>query len=131
MLDTPPNLKNQRDTGAATPSSGAVEKRSDFQFERPDWVLFRSLETIGQKAGVAKTKLRRLVLKELVDNALDAGANVSVGINPNNGAYVIQDDGPGIGGTPEEIARLFSINRPLVSSKLWRLPQRGALGDFG
>jgi hypothetical protein len=92
-------------------------------------VLFRSLETIGQKAGVAKTKLRRLVLKELVDNALDAGANVSVGINPNNGAYVIQDDGPGIGGTPEEIARLFSINRPLVSSKLWRLPQRGALGN--
>ena len=30
---------------------------------------------------------------------------------------------------PEEIARLFSIDRGLVSSKVWRKPQRGALGN--
>ena len=40
--------------------------------------------------------------------------------------YFVDDDGPGIDGTPEEIARLFSIRRPLVSSKLLRLPTRGA-----
>lgn len=45
------------------------------------------------------------------------------------GCYVIQDDGPGIDGTPQDIARLFSIDRGLVSSKLWRKPQRGALGN--
>jgi hypothetical protein len=34
-----------------------------------------------------------------------------------------------IDGEPEDIARLFSIARPLVSTKLLRLPTRGALGN--
>ncbi len=42
---------------------------------------------------------------------------------------IVRDDGPGIPGTPEEIAALFSTGRPLVSSKLIRLPTRGALGN--
>jgi hypothetical protein len=70
--------------------------------------------------------LRRLVLKELADNALDAGATVVVG-NLEDGGYFVEDDGPGI--SPDEIATLFSINRPLMSSKLLRLPTRGALGN--
>src|SRR5262249_27404433 len=41
----------------------------------------------------------------------------------------VEDGGKGIDGTPAEIARLFSISRPLVSTKLLRLPQRGALGN--
>jgi hypothetical protein len=45
------------------------------------------------------------------------------------GLYFVDDDGPGIDGTPEEIARLFSIRRPLVSSKFLRLPTRGAVGN--
>ena len=32
-------------------------------------------------------------------------------------------------GTPAEIARLFSVARPMISSKLLRLPTRGALGN--
>lgn len=103
-------------------------KSSDFQFERPDWSLFRSIDTLSQKAGVPRHLLRRLVLKELVDNALDAGATVSVK-TIGEGRYLIEDDGPGIAGSAEEIARLFSINRPLVSSKLWLMPTRGALGN--
>ena len=35
----------------------------------------------------------------------------------------------GFAGDPADIARLFSIRRPLVSSKLLRLPTRGALGN--
>src|SRR5262249_51804521 len=35
----------------------------------------------------------------------------------------------GIEGQPEQIARLFSINRPMLSTKLLRLPTRGALGN--
>ena len=71
--------------------------------------------------------LRRLVLKELADNALDEGA-VKVG-SAAGGGYFVEDDGPGFDGTPEAIARMFSINRPLVSTKLWRLPTRGAQGN--
>jgi hypothetical protein len=43
--------------------------------------------------------------------------------------YFVEDDGPGIAGKPEEIAALFSIARPLISTKLLRLPTRGALGN--
>src|SRR5271156_1870819 len=46
-----------------------------------------------------------------------------------DGGFFVEDDGPGISGTPEEIARLFSFRRPLVSSKVKRLPTRGALGN--
>jgi signal transduction histidine kinase len=103
---------------------------ADFKIERPDWTLFRSLETLGQKAGVPPSKLRRLCLKELGDNALDASPTGHVSIDEfRPGYYWICDDGPGIPGTPEEIARLFRIDRGLVSSKLWRRPQRGALGN--
>jgi hypothetical protein len=100
---------------------------ADFKFERQDWTLFRSLETLGQKAGVPANKLRRLCLKELTDNALDAGGQATIR-EPVPNHYVIRDHGKGMDGTPEEIARLFSIDRGLVSSKLWRKPQRGALG---
>ena len=43
--------------------------------------------------------------------------------------FFIEDDGPGLAGTPEEIASLFIDPRPMRSSKLLRLPQRGALGN--
>lgn len=103
-------------------------KTPEFQFERQDWVLFRSIGTLSQKAGVPVRHLRRLVLKELVDNALDAGGEASIRVDETD-TYIVEDDGPGIKGSPTDIARMFSINRPMVSSKLWRLPKRGALGN--
>src|SRR5262249_54777550 len=115
----------------------ALLKKSDesqpasqnLKFEREDWALFRTVEGLQQKAGVPKNKLIRLVLKELTDNALDEGGQVRVGKLPNGGGYFVEDGGGGIHGTPDEIARLFSISRPLVSTKLLRLPTRGALGN--
>jgi hypothetical protein len=97
-------------------------------FEREDWTSFRTVEGLQQKAGVPQMWLRRLVLKELTDNALDTGASVRIGRMRGDG-YFIEDDGPGIDGTPEEVARLFSIRRPMLSTKLLRLPTRGALGN--
>ena len=98
--------------------------------ERADWTLFRTLEGLAQKAGVPPPLLRRLVLKELADNALDAGAEVRFGlVDGQPRVYFIEDNGIGIDGTPEEIAALFSIGRPLRSSKLVRMPQRGMLGN--
>jgi hypothetical protein len=96
-------------------------------FQREDWNLFCTLDTLGQKAGVPQRLLPRLVAKELADNALDSGAKVEVDVV--DGVLVVEDDGDGIPGTDEEIARLFSIARPLTSSKLLRLPTRGALGN--
>ena len=100
-----------------------------MKFQREDWALFRTVEGLQQKAGVALRKLTRLVLKELADNGLDNNAEVSVGKLPNGGGYYVEDRGSGIDGTPEEIAELFSIARPLISTKLLRLPTRGALGN--
>jgi len=97
--------------------------------QHEDWTLFRSLGTLGQQAGVSQDDLPDVVVKELVDNALDASATCHVDVVPPNG-FVVEDDGPGMpGDTPGDIARLFSISRPLVSSKLTRLPTRGALGN--
>jgi hypothetical protein len=122
------HIQNQPETEQPVSLLTAAPKVVDFQTERFDWMMFRTLDTLGQMAGVSASRLRRLALKELVDNALDAGAKVE--ISPDKrGGYIIEDDGPGIDGTPEEIASLFSINRPLRSSKQWRRPQRGALGN--
>ena len=101
-----------------------------LKFEREDWTLFRTVEGLQQRAGVPKQRLARLVLKEIADNSLDSGAQgVSLRALEKEGGYVIEDDGPGIDGTPQDIARLFSINRPMISTKLLRLPTRGTLGN--
>jgi hypothetical protein len=97
----------------------------NLKFARADWTSFRTVEGLQQKAGVAQDRLRRLVLKELADNALDTGTRVHVG--EFDGGYFIEDEGPGL--DPDDVASLFSINRPMVSTKLLRLPTRGALGN--
>ena len=95
--------------------------------QREDWTLFRSLGTLGQKAGVPTERLPRLVARELVDNALDAGGACHFG--NLDGGFFVDDNGPGLPGTDEEIAALFSVRRPMTTSKLIRLPTRGALGN--
>jgi hypothetical protein len=104
---------------AVLASSAAGE---NLKFERADWTSFRTVEGLQQKAGVAQGRLRRLVLKELTDNALDTGTRVQAG--RIEGGYFIEDEGHGL--EPDQVASLFSVNRPLVSSKLLRLPTRGA-----
>lgn len=108
--------------------SEAIDGTDKDLYEREEWTLFRSVRTISQKSGVPPELLRRLVAKELADNALDASGNCRVGDLPDGGFFV-EDDGPGISGEPDDIARLFSFRRPLVSSKVKRLPTRGALGN--
>src|SRR4051794_8746838 len=98
-----------------------------MQFERSDVSLFRSRSTLAQKAGVPQCDLPKLAFKELADNALDAGAHVT--FEYADELVWVKDSGPGLDGTDEEIADLFSIGRPLRSSKLLRLPTRGAMGN--
>jgi hypothetical protein len=93
-----------------------------------DWTDFRSLDSLPRKGGVSRAKLPALVAKEVVDNALDAAGNASIDLVGPNG-FRVADAGPGIGLDDAGIAALFSVRRPRLSSKLWRRPDRGALGN--
>ena len=95
-------------------------------FTREDWRLFTSFSTLPQKAGVAREDLDRVVLKELVDNALDAGDRCGL-LEDWEGFVDVRSYGKGM--SRETIERVYSVNRPLVSSKLLRKPTRGALGN--
>jgi hypothetical protein len=120
------NPQKTADVSASLPEP----ETADSRIEREDWTLFASLGTLPQMAGVPLNWLRRLCLKELTDNSLDAPNASWVTIKePTPGCYVIQNDGDGFDGTPQQIARMFRINRPLASSKLKRLPLRGAFGN--
>jgi hypothetical protein len=96
-------------------------------FLREDWKLFRNIETLAQKAGVPQESIPSLVVKELVDNALDAGSSCELAVMPGVNGFYVRDSGEGI--DPEQLQELFSVSRPLLSSKLLRLPTRGALGN--
>jgi hypothetical protein len=112
----------------ATTKDAAVNGKADVLYVSEDWMVFRSVGTISQFSGVPRERLRRLVAKEVADNGLDTGAACRVGELPGGGFFV-EDDGPGIAGGPEKIARLFSFRRPRLSSKLLRRLTRGALGN--
>jgi hypothetical protein len=101
------------------------ERDQQLIYETEDWRLFTDLATLSQKAGCQPPYLGEIVLKELVDNALDAGANVS--LSHDGDTWIVSDDGPGL--DPADVPRLFSVNRALLSSKLKRLPLRGMLGN--
>jgi DNA topoisomerase VI subunit B len=104
-------------------------------FAREDWSLYTSLTTLPQKAGLAASMLPWLVAKELCDNALDsadtAGRPGAVEIDvDDHGNLIVADEGTGIpGATPDQIARLFCVARPMLSGKLLRRPSRGAVGN--
>ncbi|WP_088834387.1 ATP-binding protein [Paenibacillus tyrfis] len=97
-----------------------------MQLVREDWKLFRNIETLCQKAGVHRQFIPLLVVKELVDNSLDATGDCQLELVDGH-SFRVSDNGPGI--DPEWLHAYFSINRPMISSKLLRLPSRGALGN--
>lgn len=103
--------------------------RPRLLLDRPDWVFFRSLEGLCQKSGVHLSELPKLLIKELVDNALDESGRCRFGPLEDRNGFFVEDDGPGFDGGAEELAELFSIRRAMRSSKLWRLPTRGTLGN--
>ena len=96
-------------------------------YETQDWQLFLDRDTLPQKAGCYPKNLPKIVLKELVDNALDAGANASIEADYQNHEWIVSDNGPGV--DPGNVANIFCVNRPLRSSKKKRLPLRGMLGN--
>jgi DNA topoisomerase VI subunit B len=95
-------------------------------FERQDWGLFRTIDGLSSKAGVPREMIASLVAKELMDNALDESESCEVRLLDDHAGFFVQDNGPGL--DPAQVANLFSIKRPLKSTKFLRLPSRGALG---
>jgi hypothetical protein len=111
----------------------ATQNPPVLQIHRPDTVLFTSLDGLTKQTGERADHLRRLFLKELVDNALDAGdlagrpGLVAVSKRGDD-TYVVSDQGNGIAGSPEDLAALCNPHRPMISTKYLRRPERGALG---
>ena len=102
----------------------------DLKFEREDWSLFRTVEGLQQKAGVAKDKLTRLVLKELADNGLDTRRGGRASESCRRRRLLRRRQRPRHRRHARRDRRACSrIRRPMVSTKLLRLPQRGALGN--
>jgi Histidine kinase-, DNA gyrase B-, and HSP90-like ATPase len=91
----------------------AREREERLHFERQDWQLFQDPATLPQKMGCQPGTLRAIILREIVDNALDEGAKVPLQTD-GEGTWIISDDGPGI--DPELVPRLFAVNRVLLSS---------------
>ena len=119
----------------AKPSNRLANSADALLYSRPDWQLYCSLATLSQKAGVGREDLPWLVAKELTDNALDAAdaagnpgaARIDIDARSN---LIVTDQGTGIpDATPESIAELFRVSRPMLSSKLLRRATRGAVGN--
>ena len=101
-----------------------------------DWRDYFSLEGLANQSGVAKEYHKGLLVKELVDNAIDAeeeekkeSKQVTVSLGSIRGhRFYIEDRGPGIDGDEKDIAHLFSVARETLSTKGERYPRRGAMG---
>jgi hypothetical protein len=96
-------------------------------FEREDWAAFRNLDGLQRRASTRLDKLPAVIVKELVDNALDSADDCELSLSED--VLVVEDAGGGIEGDDQAIARLFSMNRRQVSTKYLRMPSRGALGN--
>jgi hypothetical protein len=141
MASLKTKLKNRRNGVARKPAHGQQQSSRNFKMDEasresspslmfchPDWTMLRNLDTLGQKAGVTKGNIPKLVAKELVDNGCDAAGTCRVSLI-HDGGLRIEDDGDGIPGSAEDLGRLFSVNRELVTSKMIRRTTRGALGN--
>jgi hypothetical protein len=106
--------------------------QSDPEFTRADWSIY--ISNLPQRAGVPLSQIRALVLKELVDNALDEMDRVGnpgrvTLVQDSEDRYTVIDLGRGFPDSPEELAHRFSVGKAMTSSKQWRKPTRGCVGN--
>jgi hypothetical protein len=114
-------------TAAAKRKRRQRAREHELLYSREDWQLFLDRATLPQKAGCQPGQLRKVVLKELVDNQLDASAQAELVWEEESKEWVIRGTNNGL--SVSAIPKLFSVNRPLVSSKLKRRVTRGLLGN--
>ncbi|MDB4213988.1 hypothetical protein N9741_03915 [Octadecabacter sp.] len=104
------------------------ERNSDkaLTVEQQDWMRFLTSEGLAEKAGCPKSMFTKMIVKEFADNAADIG-NYKYKIDLTDQIVAIKNGGDGI--SPDDVHKIFSIKRPLRSSKHWRKGERGALGN--
>jgi hypothetical protein len=106
---------------------------SDDMLSRTHWHAYTSPSTISQETGIPVGNMLRSIAKELVDNGLDqcdrhdCQGEATIELEGTH-TIVVTNDGPGWKASPQELAQVFSLARGSISSKLWRLPARGAMG---
>src|SRR6476620_730245 len=116
-LDAPDNATRGAERQRRRRAKEAAAR--EIEFVRSDWALYLHPDRLPQKAGCSADRLRAMILKELVDNALDAGANVTIDqVRPDT--LVVIDDGPCL--DRDQVVRFVAVNRPMVSTKLLRRP---------
>ncbi|MFL5285458.1 MAG: ATP-binding protein [Rhodopila sp.] len=106
------------------------QKGERLRYTSDEWRAFVDPAGLARKAGVGWRSMPAMVLRELCDNAADAaGAGAWIETVTANGDtwWCIGDNGNGI--APDQVAHVFNVNRPMVSSKHVRLPTRGMLGN--
>jgi hypothetical protein len=110
----------------------AETQEEPLYFFTDDWCDFLDLRTLPRKAGCSPEDLPRIVYKEAVDNACDAGPVIfaKTWTDPKgNRGICIKNAGPGL--DPEQVPTIYPPNRPQLSSKRIRRIQRGILGNGG
>ncbi|AWI58999.1 ATP-binding protein [Sinorhizobium fredii] len=122
------NVTSARDLARERKRRERARKKqvASIEFVRTDASLFLHPDRLSQKAGAPKHHLRRMALKELVDNALDAAPAARLTAIDED-TFVVEDNGPGI--DPAKVATMFSVTRPMMSTKLIRRPTRGMVGN--
>ena len=131
------NIANSELPGAAIYHDERVPKRWDFYDPTrnlPGTIGRFTFSNLPQRAGVPTRCIRKLVLKELVDNALDemdriGGPGGVKIVQDAEDTFTVTDQGRGFSDTPEELAYRLSIAKAMVSSKQWRKPTRGCVGN--
>ncbi|RLI07414.1 hypothetical protein DRO24_03085, partial [Candidatus Bathyarchaeota archaeon] len=99
---------------------------------------YTTLRGLSTLTGASTSDLDLFLLKELVDNALDAVESasartplsqvVSIDIRISNLVTVsVADSGPGF--SKSDLKRIFNLRRGASTKRYWRRPTRGALGN--
>jgi len=108
---------------------------ADVEFVRADWSLFLDPRRLPQKAGCPSDRLRAVILKELLDNALDGAESagtapiIDIGARTDDEVtfVTVSDNGGGI--TPATVADLCDFNMLVSDKARYRGPTRGAQGN--
>ena len=95
-----------------------------MQLVREDWKLFQRLRLFVRAGAPAIYTLA--CRKGTGGQCSDATGDCHLELVDDH-SFRVTDQGAGI--DPEWIEQYFSINRPMISSKLLRSPSRGALGN--
>ena len=112
----------------AVAAHGKLE-RTTFQTSRQ--IGFCSERELTTEIGHGREEWAFVILKELVDNALDAceeaGVAPNIHVTVDSESIIIEDNGPGM--PPETVSKLLDYSRRTSSREAYISPTRGQQGN--